>query len=109
MMKIIHLPFCFHPDPMGGTEIYVEALARELSNQDIINIIASIVVAGNVRRCLPKGSKVHTKLGLINIEDIVIGDEVLTSKGYRKVKNLFIQGTQPLIKINTHKIGRAHV
>ncbi len=41
MMKIIHLPFCFHPDPMGGTEIYVEALARELSNQDIINIIAA--------------------------------------------------------------------
>ena len=69
---------------------------------DIINIIASIVVAGNVRRCLPKGSKVHTKLGLINIEDIVIGDEVLTSKGYRKVKNLFIQGIQPLIKINTY-------
>ena len=30
------------------------------------------------------------------------GDEVLTSKGYRKVKNLFIQGTQPLIKINTY-------
>jgi intein/homing endonuclease len=69
---------------------------------DIVNIIASIVVAGNVRRCLPKGSKVHTKLGIINIEDIVISDEVLTSKGYRKVKNVFNQGTQQLLKINTH-------
>ena len=40
-MKIIHLPFCFHPDPMGGTEIYVEALARELTKQGITNIIAA--------------------------------------------------------------------
>ncbi|MDB9375005.1 glycosyltransferase [Nodularia sphaerocarpa] len=40
-MKIIHLPFCFHPDPMGGTEVYVEALARELTNQGITNIIAA--------------------------------------------------------------------
>ena len=40
-MKIIHLPFCFDPDPMGGTEIYVEALARELAKQNITNIIAA--------------------------------------------------------------------
>ncbi|MBD2139678.1 glycosyltransferase [Anabaena sp. FACHB-1237] len=40
-MKIIHLPFCFYPDPMGGTEIYVEALARELTKQNITNIIAA--------------------------------------------------------------------
>ena len=40
-MKIIHLPFCFDPDPMGGTEIYVEALARELTKQGITNIIAA--------------------------------------------------------------------
>lgn len=44
-MKIIHLPFCFHPDPMGGTEIYVEALARELTKQGITNIIAAPAVA----------------------------------------------------------------
>jgi glycosyltransferase involved in cell wall biosynthesis len=44
-MKIIHLPFCFHPDPMGGTEIYVEALARELTKQGITNIIAAPAAA----------------------------------------------------------------
>jgi intein/homing endonuclease len=69
---------------------------------DIINIIGSIVVAGNVRRCLPIGSKVHTKLGLINIEDIIIGDEVLTTKGYKKVLNVFEQGTQQIYKIKTN-------
>jgi glycosyltransferase involved in cell wall biosynthesis len=26
-MKIIHVPFCFYPDPIGGTETYVAALA----------------------------------------------------------------------------------
>jgi len=70
---------------------------------DIVNIIASVVVAGNVRRCLPKGAKVHTKDGLINIEDIIIGDEVLTSKGYRKVVNKFVQGKQDVYIINTDK------
>jgi ribonucleotide reductase alpha subunit len=70
---------------------------------DIVNIIASIVVAGNVRRCLPKGSKVHTKNGLINIEDIIVGDEVLTTYGYKKVANRFAQGIQPVFTITTTK------
>jgi glycosyltransferase involved in cell wall biosynthesis len=26
-LKILHLPFCFHPDPVGGTEVYVQNLA----------------------------------------------------------------------------------
>jgi hypothetical protein len=29
-MKIIHIPFCFHPDPVGGTEVYVQSLAQQL-------------------------------------------------------------------------------
>ena len=41
MTKIIHLPFCFYPDPMGGTEIYVEALVRELTKLGIENLIAA--------------------------------------------------------------------
>ncbi len=28
-MKILHIPFCFPPDPVGGTEVYVEALAHQ--------------------------------------------------------------------------------
>jgi len=26
-MKILHVPYCYYPDPVGGTEIYVSALA----------------------------------------------------------------------------------
>ena len=31
-MKTLHLPFCFYPDQVGGTEIYVESLASSLCN-----------------------------------------------------------------------------
>ena len=68
---------------------------------DIINIIAMIVVAGNVRRCIPKESKVFTKKGLVNIEDIITGDEALTTDGYRKITNYFNQGKQKIVKIKT--------
>lgn len=27
-MKVLHVPYCYHPDPAGGTEVYVAALAR---------------------------------------------------------------------------------
>jgi glycosyltransferase involved in cell wall biosynthesis len=27
-MKVLHVPFTFHPDPVGGTEVYVDTLAR---------------------------------------------------------------------------------
>src|SRR5688572_27900322 len=40
-MKILHVPFTFHPDPIGGTEIYVEQLASELLNNNIQTVIAA--------------------------------------------------------------------
>lgn len=68
---------------------------------DVFNAIGACVVAGNVRRCLPGGSMVHTKEGLVPIEDIKIGDEVMTMEGYEKVTNTFEQGEQKLVRINT--------
>ena len=41
MLKVAHIPFTFFPDPVGGTEIYVNALARELRNFGIESIIAA--------------------------------------------------------------------
>ena len=32
-MKIIKVPFCFYPDAVGGTEIYVASLARLLREE----------------------------------------------------------------------------
>lgn len=84
--------------------IFAKKRGQKLSSVDcldIINIIASIVVAGNVRRCLPANSLVHTKEGLVKIKNIKEGDLVLTSSGYEKVSNIFVQGKQKLIKIIT--------
>lgn len=75
---------------------------RPIDCLDILNLIAGIVVAGNVRRCLPKGAMVHTYRGLIKIENVIVGDEVLTSNGYSRVSNTFQQGIQRLSIIKTH-------
>jgi glycosyltransferase involved in cell wall biosynthesis len=40
-MKIIQIPFCFYPDPPGGTEVYVESLSKQLQKQGIGVIIAA--------------------------------------------------------------------
>lgn len=74
---------------------------RSIDALDIANIIAAFVVAGNVRRCLPEYSMVHTKYGLQNIKNIKIGTEVLTTKGYRHVVNKFYQGKQKTVTIKT--------
>lgn len=66
---------------------------------DMANIIGRIVVSGNVRRCLPKGSMVETSFGQKPIEEIRVGDMVLTRKGFRKVHNVFYQGIQDLVEV----------
>lgn len=40
-MKILHIPFGFFPDSVGGTEIYVHALAHELRHLGAESIIAA--------------------------------------------------------------------
>jgi glycosyltransferase involved in cell wall biosynthesis len=40
-MKILHAPFCFHPDPMGGTEVYVQNLAVAQSRRGAEVVIAA--------------------------------------------------------------------
>src|SRR5437868_6033168 len=40
-MKLIHVPFCFYPDPVGGTEVYVNALAQKQRAQGNEIVIAA--------------------------------------------------------------------
>lgn len=68
---------------------------------DIFNAIGACVVAGNVRRCLPGDSLVHTSRGLVPIKDVTVGTKVLTMDGYHDVTNVFEQGDQQLIRIVT--------
>ncbi|MBD2385328.1 glycosyltransferase family 4 protein [Cylindrospermum sp. FACHB-282] len=40
-MKVIQVPFGFYPDPVGGTEVYVEALSRYLQQQGVEVLVAA--------------------------------------------------------------------
>ncbi len=39
--KILHLPFTFYPDPCGGTEVYVDALAKRMNDRGLDAMIAA--------------------------------------------------------------------
>jgi len=68
---------------------------------DIMNLIGKCVVSGNLRRCLPKGTLVHTEEGLIAIEKIEPGTMVHTSYGLEEVSEMVEQGEQEVITIIT--------
>jgi len=94
--------FCNGLEQIGT--ILSRAAERKLTPNecmDIMCIIGSIVVSGNVRRCIPYDSYVHTTRGMIRMEDIVEGDMVQTRIGYHKVVKKFDQGLQDTIKIIT--------
>jgi len=81
-----------------------KAIGRKLTSVEcclIMDEAALVVVAGNVRRCLPEDALVHTDKGYIAIKDINVGDLVQTPLGLRKVLNKFDQGVQEVFKIET--------
>jgi len=57
-VKVVHVPFTFVPDPVGGTEIYVDGLARSLLSYGV----ESVIVAPSQAACEPyeyKGLRVR--------------------------------------------------
>ena len=62
------------------------------------------VVAGNVRRCLPEGTRVHTTRGAVRIEDITVGDQVETAAGSSPLTAVVDQGLQDTVYID-HEFG----
>ena len=47
-MKVIHVSFCFAPDPFGGTEVYVANLARDLQGLGVEVMVAAPSEASRV-------------------------------------------------------------
>ena len=47
ILKVVHVPFTFAPDPVGGTEIYVETLAHGLRARGIESLIVAPSSSGN--------------------------------------------------------------
>ena len=40
-MRVVHVPFGYFPDPVGGTEVYVAELARGLQSRGIESVVAA--------------------------------------------------------------------
>ena len=82
-----------------------KALGRQLNSVEccvLIDEAAVTIVAGNIRRCIAYGARVSAISGMKPIQDIQVGELVLTSSGeYRPVVNKFIQGTQDVVEIRT--------
>jgi hypothetical protein len=68
---------------------------------DIMNMIGVCTVSGNIRRCIPRDSLVHTIKGLVKIQNIAVGDLVQTSTGYERVTEFYSQGLQHVLTIDT--------
>lgn len=67
---------------------------------DLMCKIGHIVVVGGVRRCLAVESRILTKFGSFKaIQDIKVGEQVMTNNGWKPVLNVFEQGEQEVIKI----------
>lgn len=86
---------------LEATPAGTKCLLDSVDITDLMNYIGRCVVAGNVRRCLPKGTLVHLKRGLVSIEKVQIGDLVLTSDGYHPVTENVYQGVQNVLTIKT--------
>ena len=67
----------------------------------MVNEAGRFIMQGGQRRCIPEGTRVHTKCGLRPIEELEKGELVLTTKGYKKIKGKVYQGEQQLVKIKT--------
>ena len=89
-----------HDDIRGVCEKNRGSKISITSIVDIMNMIGVCVVAGNVRRCLPKGTIVHTAEGLIPIEEVKPGMMARTSSGFSPISELVHQGTQKLVTIH---------
>ena len=73
---------------------------KALEVHDICTKIGTVIVSGGVRRCLPAGTRVHTSRGAIPIEDVIVGDLVVTLQGYKPVTATWNQGVQNVVTIN---------
>lgn len=59
MTKVVHVPFCFYPDAVGGTEIYVRSLAHRQQGLGVEAVIAAPSSSNFEEAYEHDGLKVH--------------------------------------------------
>lgn len=101
------------PEPLqqgfnGIKDILHKRIGKYLRSTDIVDIfdiIGKVVVAGNVRRCLPLDAIIQTDKGLKEIKDVVENDYVITGGKRAKVLNSGYSGHKKLLQIK-HRFGQ---
>ena len=58
-MRVVHVPFGYFPDAVGGTEIYVAQLTRDLRAHGVESVVAAPVDASASRHYEHEGVSVH--------------------------------------------------
>lgn len=90
-----------HIRPKGAVLSKGGEASGVISFLKVFDASAKVIMTGGQRRCLPENSWINTKEGMKKIQNIVVGEEILTSNKYEKVKNVFNQGIQETIIIKT--------
>lgn len=84
----------------NGIKFYTGDIHRNTS--ELLNIPRKLAKNCNFGLCLRKGTKILTKQGYVNIEDVKIGDLVLThKKRWKQVTNLQRVQAHQFVKITT--------
>lgn len=85
-MRIAHLPFVYYPDPIGGTEVYVHALAK---HQQAAGHTVSIVVPSSERGTYAQdGLRVHrfrVEQGVEDIAEMYVADTSVDADGFDRI------------------------
>jgi ribonucleoside-triphosphate reductase len=74
---------------------------KPIEAHDIIMHISGAILSGGIRRCLPFDYLVKCEDGNKRICDVKIGDKVIVGESSYPVTNLYDNGIQELMKINT--------
>jgi glycosyltransferase involved in cell wall biosynthesis len=85
-MKVIHVPFSFYPDPAGGTETYVEALARHQQLRGVESVVA--VPAARADQYSHNGIKVcrfPVEKVISNIRSLYGEGDAIASEGFARI------------------------
>ncbi len=102
-MKILHVPFGFYPDPVGGTEILCEFLAHELERLNVEVVIAApatedTAYAHNMLRVRRYAVNQNT----VDVREIYGHGDPLAAQNFRK---LLCEETPDLVHLHAFTSG----
>lgn len=86
-MKVLHVPFTYFPDPVGGTEVFVADLARSLEAWGVESIVAAPAQRGVPARYEHDGVAVHRfpTTPHLRVDEVYRGDDAVALAALRSV------------------------